>query len=154
MATPRPIPGATGLRGSALTEDLSFLLARANALSLTAGSVAMAPHGLTVRSYSVLALVSGGARPSQREIADFLRLDPSQVVALVDNLESRGLVERCPDPTDRRANVVVSTPAGHELASRAKESAREAEQLAHAGLSEAERETLAELLSRIAFPGG
>ena len=73
-------------------DDLSFLLARANALSLAAGNAALAQHGLRVRSYSVLALAAGDARPSQRELAEFLRLDPSQVVALVDDLQARGLV--------------------------------------------------------------
>lgn len=143
---------APGLRASALSDDLSFLLARANALSLAAGNVALGEHGLKVRSYSVLALAAAAARPSQRELADFLRLDPSQVVSLVDDLQSRGLVERRPDPRDRRANVVAATAAGRALAETARESARRAEERAHAQLSAAERETLAALLRRMAFP--
>ena len=82
------------VRGS--TDDLSFLLARANALSLAAGNAALAQHGLRARSYSVLALAAGDARPSQRELAELLRLDPSQVVALVDDLQRRGLVAASP----------------------------------------------------------
>ena len=73
-----------------LFDDLSFLLARANALSLAAGNAALGAYGLRVRSYSVLALAAGGRRPSQRELAELLRLDPSQVVALVDDLQARG----------------------------------------------------------------
>lgn len=142
----------SGLSASVLSDDLSFLLARANALSLAAGNVALGEHGLKVRSYSVLALTAGSARPSQREIADFLRLDPSQVVSLVDDLQSRGLVERHPDPRDRRANVVVATAAGRRLAESARESARRAEEGVHAQLSMSERESLAALLRRMAFP--
>ena len=74
------------LRESALVEDVSFLLARANALSLASGNVSLAPHGLKVRSYSVLALACEDVHPSQREVAEFLRLDPSQVVSLVRRL--------------------------------------------------------------------
>ncbi|HKP06858.1 MAG TPA: MarR family winged helix-turn-helix transcriptional regulator [Microbacterium sp.] len=141
-----------GLRASALTDDVSFLLARANAIALAAGNAALAPHGLKARSYSVLVLAAGEARPSQRELAEFLRLDPSQVVSLVDDLQSRKLVERRPDPSDRRANVVVATPAGRELIATARESARAAEERVHAELSSDDRETLARLLRTLAFP--
>jgi DNA-binding MarR family transcriptional regulator len=142
---------AGGLAAASLTEDLSFLLARANALSLAAGNAALAPHGLKARSYAVLALAGGGGRPSQRELAAFLRLDPSQVVALVDDLQRRGLVERQPDPADRRANVVLATDAGRALHASALESARAAERALHVALDDAERTQLAALLRRIAF---
>ena len=142
----------SGLRASVLADDVSFLLARANAIALAAGNAALAEHGLKARSFSVLVLASGDARPSQRDLAEFLRLDPSQVVSLVDDLQSRGLVERQPDPSDRRANVVVATDAGRTLAAAAREAARVAEERVHAQLSEDERELLTGLLRRLAFP--
>ena len=138
--------------GEALTEDLSFLLARANVQSLSAGNAALAKVGLRVRSYSVLALAADGSRPSQRDLADFLRLDPSQVVALVDDLQARGLVTREPDPNDRRANVVVATADGRELCARARLAAEQAEERVYAGLTAAEREGLAAMLRSVAFP--
>lgn len=133
-----------------LRDDLSFLLARANALSVAAGNQAMAEYGLKVRSYSVLAMAVNGIHPSQREMAAFLRLDPSQVVALVDDLQSRGLVERRPDPNDRRANVVSATDAGRALYAAAETSAREAERALHADLTPEERSRLLVLLRRLA----
>lgn len=146
---------ATGdLRSSALNDDLSFLLARANAIALAAGNAALAEHGLKARSYSVLVLAAGDARPSQRELAEFLRLDPSQVVSLVDELQSRGLVERRPDPADRRANVVVATEDGRAVAAAARDTARAAEERVHAHLTAADRETLGALLRALAFPEG
>ena len=135
-----------------LVDDLSFLLARANALSLAAGNAALSAHGLRVRSYSVLALAAGSARPSQRELAELLRLDPSQVVALVDELQARGLVVREPDPLDRRANVVVATDVGRSVHAEAARAARAAEAALHQDLSDADRRRLAELLKRMAFP--
>ena len=138
--------------GAALEDDLSFLLARANALSLAAGNAAMAAHGLKVRSYSVLALAAGEVRPSQRELAEFLRLDPSQVVALVDELQARGLVIREADPADRRANAVTATEEGRAVFARAESSARAAEEALHSSLSPADRERLTALLRAIAFP--
>ncbi len=137
---------------SPLGDDLSFLLARANALSVAAGNAALVEFGLRVRSYSVLALAAGEGRPSQRELAEYLRLDPSQVVALVDDLQRRGLVTREPDPADRRANVVVATAEGEEVLARARVAVRDAERELHAALSAEERARLADLLQTIAFP--
>lgn len=148
LASDRPSVGGSA---PSLADDLSFLLARANVLSLAAGNAALAPHGLKVRSYSVLSVASDGPGCTQRELAEFLRLDPSQVVALVDELQRRGLVERHPDPSDRRANVVAATEAGRALRAEALVSARAAEERIHAGLGADGRQRLAELLRRIAF---
>jgi DNA-binding MarR family transcriptional regulator len=138
---------------TALSEDISFLLARASALSVAAANAALAPHGLRARSYSVLTIVVEGLNPSQKDLAEFLRLDPSQVVAIVDELEGRGLVERTPDPADRRAKIITPTPAGTELQADAASAVSEAERSTHGLLSPKERRQIAELLRRLAFPG-
>jgi len=144
--------GSRGLfTGAPLDDATSFLLARANARSLALGNAALAPLGLKVRSYSVLALAAEDERPSQRDLASFLRLDPSQVVSLVDDLETRGLVERVPDPGDRRANAVVATPAGMRLAAEARAVLSDADRFVFEGLDEDERAALATLLRRVAF---
>ncbi|PZV99028.1 DNA-binding transcriptional regulator, MarR family [Micromonospora phaseoli] len=146
------LPGQDALRDSVLGGDLVFLLARANALMLAAANAALAEHGLKARSYSVLALAADGARPTQRELAEFLRLDPSQIVALVDGLEKRQLIERRTDPADRRANVLVATDAGRALFARAQESARAVELGLLATVTPEEHERLADLLRLLAFP--
>ena len=135
-----------------LFDDLSFLLARSNALSLAAGNAALRAHGLRVRSYSVLALAAGGRRPSQRELAELLRLDPSQVVALVDELQARELVIRQPDPGDRRANVVTATDEGTALYARATVSVAGAQEDVFSSLSPEERSHLTTLLRSVAIP--
>jgi DNA-binding MarR family transcriptional regulator len=138
-------------KSSALTADLSFLLARANALALAAAHTALAPFDLKVRSYAVLSLACSPVLPTQRDLAEFLRLDPSQIVSLVDDLESRRLVERQTDAADRRSKVVVATPAGRALQADAEKAAQQAEKSAHAGLSDEDRRRLADLLRTIAF---
>jgi len=134
-----------------LFDDPSFLLARANALSLAAGNAALVEHDLRVRSYSVLALAAGDRRPTQRELAELLRLDPSQVVALVDDLQSRRLVIRQPDPSDRRANVVLATEEGRALYALATSSVAAAQDALLNGLSRPDRDQLTTLLRRLAF---
>ena len=140
------------LRGSALDDDLAFLLARATALTLAAGNAAMREFGLKTRSFAVLELAAAEVQPSQRDIAEYLRLDPSQVVALVDELESAKLVTRKTDPVDRRANVVVATPAGSALCERARRAARATEERLHSQLTADERAQITHTLRRIAFP--
>lgn len=144
-----PVPR---LVDSALADDPIFLLARASALAIAAGNASLAEHGLKARSYAVLALAASDARPTQRELAEFLRLDPSQVVALVDGLQLRGLVLREPDPSDRRANVVVITDEGREVFARAQISAQAAEQQLHGRLSHENRALVMDLLRELAFP--
>ncbi|MDQ1129623.1 MarR family winged helix-turn-helix transcriptional regulator [Microbacterium sp. SORGH_AS_0888] len=118
MSEPAARPVAAGparLWASTVGSDTSFLLARANALSLQRITRTLAPWDLKVRSYSVLALAAADVRPTQRELSEFLQLDPSQIVALIDALETRGLVTREPDPNDRRANILMCTDAGRVL---------------------------------------
>ena len=107
---------------------------------------ALAEFSLKERSYSVLALSDSGLEPTQRELADFLSLDPSQIVALVDELENRGLVSRAPGKQDRRAKTVTATAEGRRLRARAAEAAEQAEVLALSGLTAGEAGQLKSLL--------
>lgn len=137
--------------GSDLASEIEFLAARARALGSARANAMLAALDLKVRSYSVLAMACSGSEPSQRELADFLRLDPSQIVSLVDALEQRGLVLRTPDPRDRRSKVIRPTAAGAELHQQAASIVRAAEDASLAPLDGPERDQLRELLRRIAF---
>ncbi|MFB0833803.1 MarR family winged helix-turn-helix transcriptional regulator [Arthrobacter halodurans] len=144
-------PGANRLLVSDLAQDLSFLVARLRSQGSAAANTRLAPLGLKVRSYSVLSLACGDPAPTQRELAEFLWLDPSQIVALVDGLEGGGLVHRETDPSDRRSKLVVGTPRGRELCARARAAASAAEDDSLRALGAAERATLRALLARAAF---
>lgn len=137
--------------GSELSGEIEFLTARTRSLGSSRANKLLAPMGLKVRSYSVLSLACSGLAPTQRELAEFLSLDPSQIVPLVDALENDGLVERTADPTDRRSKVITGTKAGENLYRKARLATAEGEAMALAGLSKSERETLRGLLARVAF---
>lgn len=141
------------LLGSDLSTDPAFLLARARAVTSGAANTRLAQLGLKVRSMSVLWLAAQGFRPSQRELSDFLGLDPSQVVALIDDLQDRGLVERRPDERDRRSRTIVATSTGHELLEQALAAAHAADGETFAALTDDERQTLIALLIKVAFGG-
>ncbi|MEV4279790.1 MarR family winged helix-turn-helix transcriptional regulator [Actinoplanes xinjiangensis] len=141
------------LLGSDLAADPAFLLARARAVTSGVANARLAPFRLKVRSLSVLWLAGQGFGPSQRELSEFLGLDPSQVVALIDDLQGRGLVERRPDDRDRRSRIIVATPAGHELLEQALTEVRAAGDTSFAALTDDERKTLTGLLTKVAFGG-
>lgn len=142
---------AARLQDTCLATEIEFLTARARAIGSAHANRLLAPLGLKVRSYSVLALAVSDQAPSQRELADFLRLDPSQVVALVDELEKRKAIARRPDPRDRRSKSITATAAGRRLYAKAKDAVSEAEGEALGALSDEERDLLRSLLTRVAF---
>jgi DNA-binding MarR family transcriptional regulator len=137
-----------------LTDDLGFLLSRASGLLVRTTNAALAGHGLRVRSYSVLLLAAdSGDGVSQRELADVLGLDPSQIVLLVDELAAAGLVERQPSPVDRRTKLVVATEAGRAARADAGLDVDAAQIRQLAELTAGEQHLLRELLGRLVASG-
>lgn len=108
---------------------------------------AAARHHLTGVQARVLALLSGEPMP-MRGIARQLKCEPSNITGIVDRLEARGLAERRPDPADRRVKLAAATDEGQEIAARLRGSLNFA-RAPLAGLTEADRETLRDLLKRM-----
>jgi DNA-binding MarR family transcriptional regulator len=105
-------------------------------------------HGLTQQQGQLLCVLM--AQPyGMGELGAMLGLAKSSLTGLVDRTERNGLVQREPDPQDTRAVRVALTPQGSRLAEEFyAEACRRIEKLP-AGLSAAERDTLARLLGRI-----
>ncbi|MFJ3176149.1 MarR family winged helix-turn-helix transcriptional regulator [Streptomyces roseus] len=108
---------------------------------------AAASHQLTGAQARVLNLLSLEPMPMRR-IAQQLKCEPSNITGIVDRLESRGLVERRPDPVDRRVKLAAPTQEGLQTADRLRESLDFAREPL-AGLSTAERTVLRDLLKRM-----
>jgi DNA-binding MarR family transcriptional regulator len=85
---------------------------------------------------------------AQARLLSLLRCEPSNVTGIVDRLESRGLVERRPDPADRRVKLAAVTESGREVARGLRDELRFA-RAPLAGLSDEERELLRGLLRRM-----
>jgi DNA-binding MarR family transcriptional regulator len=116
--------------------------------------VALEPWDLSpslARALSVLAR-HGDIRLST--LADRLRIVPRSATEVVDDLQRSGLVERRPDPDDRRAVLVALTAEGERRA-RAIQEARQAEgERFFAALDAADRADLARVLCKLAGEGG
>jgi DNA-binding MarR family transcriptional regulator len=110
---------------------------------------ALAPLQLEPREFALLRGVGAAEGKSQQAIGERLQIPPSRMVAFIDALEARGLIERRHNPEDRRTRALHLTDAGHELLARAFARAGEFERSLCAGLSDAERERLLDLLQRV-----
>ncbi|MEU6905162.1 MarR family transcriptional regulator [Streptomyces coeruleorubidus] len=105
---------------------------------------AAAEHALTGAQARLLSLLCLEPLPMRR-LAQRLKCEPSNVTGIVDRLEARGLVERRPDPTDRRVKVAAATSEGRQVGRSLRDSLRFAREPL-AGLSEGERVALRDAL--------
>ena len=137
------------LWSSTLSSHTPFLLARARSVVVRACNEALRPLSLNVRTFSLLWLTTESFAPTQRQLSEFLDLDPSQVVALIDDLEGQGLVQRHANPADRRARQIVATPAGRRLFATAQGVIDDVSDSAFQGLSETQRRQLTTLLGMV-----
>ncbi|MEV5601956.1 MarR family transcriptional regulator [Streptomyces sp. NPDC052299] len=108
---------------------------------------AAAEHSLTGAQARVLGLLSVEPLPMRR-IAQKLKCEPSNVTGIVDRLEARGLVERRPDPADRRVKLAAPTERGAATAAQLRDALDFAREPL-AGLSAADRTVLRDLLRRM-----
>ena len=133
-----------------LVASSGFLLARLGMGFKTKAIERLDQVGFEIYDYSVLAILDEGVRATQSTIADALTLDPSRLVALLDSLETRGLIERQRDPLDRRRHVVSITAEGKRALDRIREVIKQLEDEFFEPLDPKSRAQLQELLLRIA----
>ncbi|AIY02525.1 hypothetical protein ART_2926 [Arthrobacter sp. PAMC 25486] len=84
-----------------------------------------------------------------KDLAERLRIAPRSATEVVDQLEAKGLVRRKPDPTDRRATLIVATPAGQKLFADVQEERRGKSSEYFARLNDHDRAELARILAQL-----
>ena len=137
---------ATAEHGGAVGWPLGVLL-RAYHVAAT-DAIGDFPHG--PRGYQVLATVVGDDQPSQLALAEYLSIDRTVMVYLIDDLVAAGMVERQPNPQDRRQKRVVATAKGKRTLADLDRRVAEAEHRVLAALDADERDTFRTLLRRLA----
>jgi DNA-binding MarR family transcriptional regulator len=110
----------------------------------------LGPLELEPGEFALLRAVAASDGESQNALAERLHISPSWMVAIVDDLEIRGLLERKPHARDRRVRNLHLTAAGKKLLRRAERQAQSFDQKVSEPLSETELLHLLELLDRIA----
>jgi DNA-binding MarR family transcriptional regulator len=133
---------------------IAFLLAQLGAHASDRLAARLAALDLTPAHVGVLRVVGQNPALSQQALSERLGALPSRIVRLVDELEARNLVERRRSPTDRRKyELIVADDAGERLAAvLAAVGAHDAD--ITGSLSSAEKQTLADLLGKVAAHQG
>lgn len=109
-------------------------------------------HGLEPGWYDVLATLRRAGPPYRLRPTEFtsaLMLTSSGTTKRLDRLERAGLIERAPDPRDRRGTLITLTAAGRDLVDGTTEAHLENERRLLGALSEADRRRLAGLLRKL-----
>jgi DNA-binding MarR family transcriptional regulator len=147
--TRRAATDNAGAVASPLAGSPSFLVRLAQLRAFDEFHQHFAGLGVTPAGFSVLALVvaNPGVRPGA--IAEELRVKPSNVAALVNALVAAGLVERTPDASELRANLLHATPKGAEAWEEMERSHNEADARFAERLSAAERKRFVALLRKL-----
>jgi DNA-binding MarR family transcriptional regulator len=132
----------------------AFLIAQLGAHAASQFAEKLRVLELTPADAGILRLLRVAAGPSQQELANRLQIHPSRLVAMLDNLEKRGLVERRAHAHDRRLYSIQLTKNGDEFLERIGKVAREHQDALLSALSKEERDALAALLHKVADQQG
>ena len=149
MQTSVTEPAAQGYPDELISSAL-FLLKRLGMTAKEESFRAYEEAGLHPYHYAILALLDEGVRETQGQIAQALGYDKGQLVGLLDELETAGLVERRRDTADRRRHFVLMTPSGREALERLRRLSAALDERFLAPLTDGEREQLHALLLKLA----
>ena len=129
--------------------SVGFLISQLGFFSSKRFMDALEPLGIGPRDFSLMRFVDASDGQSQHALAERLGIPPSRMVALVDGLEEAGLLERRPDPDDRRVRGLFLTRKGRSVLEKAGKIAIDYETQLCAGINREEREQLIDLLQRL-----
>jgi MarR family transcriptional regulator, lower aerobic nicotinate degradation pathway regulator len=104
---------------------------------------------LTPPQFSVVAKLAEIGPTSQNYLGRLIAFDQATIKGIVDRLSARGIVELCPDPSDKRRRAVVLTEVGEKLAEKSVKLAKEITKQTVDPLTSAERQTLLRLLKKL-----
>jgi DNA-binding MarR family transcriptional regulator len=135
--------------GPEVSGRLGYLLKQATRRLSTVSDEALAPFGVDDRRLAVLLLVTSNEPMSQQQAAERLGIDRTTMVALLDDLESKGLVARVAHPGDRRRNVIRLSPESEPTLHQAFAAWNEAERAVLAVLEPQAAEQLRESLQKL-----
>lgn len=142
-------PGSNGdsaLDGDRAHSTVAFLISQLGIHASKRFAERIAAVGLHPPLFRVLNLVDAAEGKSQQAIAAAAEIPPSRMVALVDELEQRGLVERRPDPEDRRVRALFLTAEGRRCLAKGRRIAARHEEELTGGMKPADRRRLLGLL--------
>ena len=128
---------------------IGYNLRRAQTAVFQDFSKSLKDCNITPGQFGVLVLIQANSGLNQTRLGNALGIDRSTVVAVIDRLDTRGLVERAPAPTDRRSYALHLSDQGVALLRQARGLVEEHESRIARDLNPAEQKQLNELLTRL-----
>lgn len=95
-----------------IQDSYGFLLGKALEKMTLRFDAALNAYQISSKHYGVLLVIHTTPGVSQKEVGDIQRIDRTTMVAMIDELETLGYVQRVRNPNDRRAYHLILTPAG------------------------------------------
>ena len=132
-----------------LADQVGYLLAKAHLRVHVRANEALEPLGLTVKHYGLLTLLVHEGSVSQGRLGEVMRIDRTTMVALIDDLERTGLVDRSRNPEDRCAYALSATASGKRVQSKAATLVKQVYDETLSPLSAEERHELRRMLRAI-----
>ncbi|HEU5235867.1 MAG TPA: MarR family winged helix-turn-helix transcriptional regulator, partial [Pyrinomonadaceae bacterium] len=134
--------------------NAAFLLSQVGAHAAEVFAKLIAPLELTPAHSGIIWMLGRSAGMSQRQLASIIKIHPSRLVALLDEMEDRGLVERQGHAADRRLYALHLTPKGRTTFEKIMRLSQKHLRMICGALNKKECEQLAEFLQRIAQDRG
>jgi DNA-binding MarR family transcriptional regulator len=129
--------------------DLAAMLAPLIREMIAAELPVLEAHGLTMWGYSVLVALDRSAIRTQAALAEAIGADKTRIIAILDELQQNGLIERMPDPEDRRARLLAITKKGHRVKDAAQTAIQRGEERWLGTLSAGDRDTFLRVLQQL-----
>jgi DNA-binding MarR family transcriptional regulator len=109
-------------------------------------------HGIAMWAYAVLLALDSGTEPvrSQAALAQVIGADKTRIIAVLDDLQERGLIRREADPDDRRVRLLAITPSGRKLCRAVQTEIQEQEERTLARLEPPDRAAFLRILQTLA----
>jgi DNA-binding MarR family transcriptional regulator len=142
------VEGAVVQAGPVPTQ-VSVLIARLARVVRHRLEQVLTPTGLRQRHVVALSYLRGFGPTAQQSLAERLRMDPSSLVCLLNDLEEAGLIVRTRDRSDRRRAIVQLAPEGERALCEVDDAVEAVEREMLTGLDADERRTLRRLLARL-----
>lgn len=127
----------------------SFWINRASRALLRLQDARLRPLGLGMGQLPVLHALADGRSMSQKDLAKRARVEQPTMAEMLSRMERDGVVEREPDPNDRRASLISLTRRARARLPKAKDLLIEGEEEAMAGFTAEEKQLLRALLQRV-----
>ncbi|MFI7038302.1 MarR family winged helix-turn-helix transcriptional regulator [Microbispora rosea] len=126
--------------------DLAAMAAPLTRALMAAETPILREHGLSMWAYAVLLRLDERPMRTQAALAESIGADKTRIISVLDDLQRRGLIERSPDPADRRVRLLSITPEGRRLRDAAQAGIRRMEERLLSRLSDDDKEAFVRVL--------